>query len=121
MRVKDVIDYIGEIKPHSYSEKTLTQWISECEGMVQNHILLWAPVEQFSYAWPEDAETVLLVDPPYDKLYPAYLSAQIDYANGEYNKYHNSMQMFNSHYSEFMRWFATAYRPADTNIERGDF
>lgn len=120
MRVKEVIEYIGEIKPHPYSEKILTQWLSDCEGMVQNQVFLLAPVEQFRYEWPADEDTVLLVDSPYDKLYPSYLSAMIDYANGEYNKYQNTMQMFNSNFSEFMRWFATMYRPADTDTERSE-
>ena len=51
------------------------------------------------------------------KLYAPYLEAKIDYANGEYNKYQNSMQMFNSFWGEFMRWFARVYRPADTHLE----
>lgn len=120
MRVKDVLEYIDEIKPHPYSEKILTRWLSDCEGMVQTQVMLLAPVEQFTYSYPEDEETVLLVNPPFDKLYPSYLSAMIDYANGEYNKYANTMQMFNSEFSEFMRWFANTYRPADTDTERSE-
>ena len=54
---------------------------------------------------------------PHDKIYWAYLTAMIDFANGEYNKYQNTMQMFNSFFGEFMRWFALNYRPADTHEE----
>ena len=39
------------------------------------------------------------------------LSEQIDLFSG------NSMQMFNSFWSEFCRWFALVYRPADTHCE----
>ena len=49
--------------------------------------------------------------------YAPYLEAKIDYANGEYEKYQNSMQMFNSFWGEFLRWFALVYRPADTHGE----
>ena len=31
--------------------------------------------------------------------------------------YQNTMQMFNSFFGEFMRWFALNYRPADTHEE----
>lgn len=60
----------------------------------------------------------LLVNPPHDKLYRSYLTAMIDYANGEYDKYQNTMQMFNEHYNEFVRWFMINYRPAYTHRRR---
>lgn len=60
----------------------------------------------------------LLVNPPHDKLYRAYLTAMIDYANGEYDKYGNTMQMFNQYYNEFVRWFMVNYRPAYTHGRR---
>ena len=55
----------------------------------------------------------LLAEPPHHKLYPEYIIARIDYANGEYDKYQNTMAMFNAFWGEFSRWFARTYRPAD--------
>lgn len=60
---------------------------------------------------------ISMVQPPHDKLYPAYLEARVDYANGEYEKYQNTMQMFNAFFGEFIRWFALTYSPADTHGE----
>ena len=57
--------------------------------------------------------SILLVEPPHCKIYPEYIMARIDYANGEYDKYANTMQMFNAFWGEFSRWFARMYRPAD--------
>lgn len=57
--------------------------------------------------------TQLLVRFPHDKIYAAYVIAQIDFANGEYNKYENSLRMFNSYWGEYCRWFSRTYRPAD--------
>ena len=56
---------------------------------------------------------VLAVRPPHDKLYSAYLTAMIDFGNGEYNKYQNSMQLFNLAFGEYARWYADHFRPAD--------
>ncbi len=120
MKVKEALEFVDGIKPHPYTPEQLTRWLNNCEGMVQSQVFLWAPAELIQYAWPEDEETELLVSPPHDKLYPSYLCATIDFANGEYGKYENSMQMFNAEFSEFMRWFAETYRPADTNLERKD-
>ena len=63
------------------------------------------------YVYPEDLETELLVGPPHDDIYTLYLQAKIDEANGEYNKYSNTMQIYNEYYGTFLRWFCGLYDP----------
>lgn len=118
MKVGKAIEFVDAIKPNAFTEAQKTKWLSDCEGMVQTQVLLFAPAEVIFYAWPEDKEIEMLVQPPHDKLYLSYLCALIDFANGEYDRYQNSMQVFNAEFSEFVRWFARTYRPADTNTER---
>lgn len=113
MTLSDVISSVDEIKPNAFSNETKTKWLNEVEGMVQTEIFLMTTVGCIQYDYEKDKDTVLLVNPPHDKLYVPYLEAKIDYANGEYEKYQNTMQMFNSFYSEFMRWYALMWRPAD--------
>ena len=120
MRLKELLEFVDGIKPNAYAEIQKTKWVNDCEGMVQTQVFLLAPEEITGYGWPEDEDAELLVSPPHDKLYLSYLYAMIDFANGEYGKYQNSMQMFNAEFSEFMRWFANMYRPADTNLEKED-
>ena len=117
MTVSQVIRIVDDIKPNAFTNETKTAWLNEVEGMVQTQVLLLAPEEIIAYTYDADGDRELLVHPPHDKLYPAYLEARIDYANGEYNKYQNTMQMFNAFFEEFMRWFALTYRPADTHGE----
>lgn len=113
MVLKDLIDYVDEIKPNAFSDNTKTAWVNEAEGLVQTEVFLWASEQIITYDYETDKDKTLLVKPPHDKLYWAYLAAMIDFANGEYNKYQNTMQLFNSYFGEFMRWFALRYRPAD--------
>ena len=117
MTLAQLIERVDEGKPNAFSNDTKTAWVNEVEGMVQTQVFLFAPETIISYAYEADKNTELLVNPPHDKLYAPYLEAKIDYANGEYEKYNNSMQMFNSFWSEFCRWFALVYRPADTHCE----
>lgn len=117
MTLSDVILRVDEIKPNAFTNEAKTAWLNEVEGMVQTEVFLWAPEQIIVYDYAENKDTRLLVEPPHDKIYWAYLTAMIDFANGEYNKYQNTMQMFNSFFGEFMRWFATNYRPADTHEE----
>jgi len=113
--LKSVIEYVDSVKPNAFTNAVKTAWVNECEGLVQTEVLLRAIDEVEEYTWAEDQDTELLVRPPHDKLYRAYLTAMVDFANGEYNRYANTMEMFNAHFGEFQRWFAHVYRPADTH------
>lgn len=113
MILRNLLDYVDDIKPNAFSNETKTAWINEVEGMVQTEVMLLAIEDVVTYTYAEHANTELLAKPPHDKIYGAYLCAMIDFANGEYNKYSNTMQMFNAYYGEYMRWYAQRYRPAD--------
>ena len=120
MKLSDVIARVDDIKPNAFTDATKTAWINECEGLVQTEVMLIAAEDVIQYDYDADAQTELLVRPPHDKIYWAYLSALIDFANGEYNKYQNTMQLFNNYFGEYMRWYALRYRPADGEaIEKG--
>lgn len=69
----------------------------------------------------DGSEFELLVSPPHDKIYWVYLSALIDFGNGEYNKYENTMQMFNAYFGEYLRWYATRYRPSAHKAEKDGY
>lgn len=117
MTLSQVIAMTDEIKPNAFSNETKTAWVNEVEGMVQTEIFLLAPIEIIQYDYAADKDKQLLVYPPHDKLYGPYLQARIDFANGEYDKYTNTMQLFNSFWGEFMRWYADIYAPADAHLE----
>lgn len=80
----------------------------------------WDGTEWEETTLRDDKYRELLVSPPHSKVYWTYLTAMIDYANGEYDKYNNTRTMYNEDMGEFMRWFATVYRPADTHGEGYD-
>ena len=117
MTLAQIIEQVDEIKPNAFSDDAKTIWINEAEGLVQTEVFLFNTVDVVQYNYAEDKDKPLLVDPPHDKLYRAYLSAMIDFANGEYDKYQNSMQVFNAHFGEFQRWYANVYQPADAHME----
>lgn len=54
---------------------------------------------------------------PFDRLYMYYIIAQMDYMNGDYNKFANDNERFESAYDEFARWWQRNYR---TNKEGYD-
>ena len=119
MKIKEVIRRTDLAKPNAFEEELKFLWLTALEGQIAADVFLMAPAEteQFDYSYPDGLDMELLVKPPYDELYVLYLEAKIDAENGEYNKYQNTMQMFNNSFGEFMRWFANNYRPADTHEE----
>nr|DAW52984.1 MAG TPA: hypothetical protein [Caudoviricetes sp.] len=117
MTIQEAITYANAVKPNAFDNDTLTRWLNEVEGMVQTQVLLLRTEAIITYTYEKDANTTMLVRPPHDKLYPAYLEARIDFANGEYERYQNTYQLFNSFFKEFARWYATNYNPAEAYEE----
>ena len=52
-----------------------------------------------------DMDTELLVGPPFDSLYLRWLEAQIDYHNGEYDKFNAAILLFNTAWREFENYY----------------
>jgi len=106
MKIQEALQWVDEVKPNAFSAAVKTGWLAA-------DVFLMAPAElaQFRYAWPADKDRPLLVAPPHDDIYTAWLQAKIDEANGEYNKYQNTMQLYNEAYGSFLRWFCQLYDP----------
>jgi hypothetical protein len=47
---------------------------------------------------------------PHDKLYYLYVIAMMDFANHEYDKYANDMEVYNAAYDDFAKWWQRKYR-----------
>lgn len=58
-----------------------------------------------------------IVPYPYDEIYYLYMIARADFDNGEYDKYDNTMQMFNNKYAAFRKWFTTHYCKQDGTLK----
>lgn len=118
MKLREVIELADDMKPNAFSNRVKVLWLNALEGRIAADVLLLAPeeVRGLSYRYPEDLDTELLITPPHDDLYLLWLQAKIDEANGEYDKYQNTMQIYNEYYGNFLRWFASLYDPAQGYI-----
>lgn len=116
MKISELLAFVDSVKPNAFPASSKVAWLNEVEGMVWCDVMLLSPLEFKAYTYDEstgEGDCELLVYAPHNKLYNVYLSAMIDFYNGEYDKYQNSITMFNSHFGEYMRWYAMHYRPAD--------
>lgn len=119
MTVQEAIEHADLVKPNAFDLQVKAAWLNTLEGRIAAEVFLMAATEfrLFHYRWPEDAGRQMLVQPPFDEIYPLWLQARIDQANGEYDKYVNTMQIYNEQYNGFVRWFAQVYEPAQGYIK----
>lgn len=124
MTLNDCISEIKAIEPSAYSDQQLARWVMRADDSIATVIYLMQPEDvsrpdltanSGDYSFP------LLAPSPFDKLYPLYLHAMIHYANSEYDRYQNDMELYNEAYGEFARWFAAEYEPALTADRRAWF
>lgn len=119
--IKEIIQRVDDVKPNCFPESIKLRWISLLDGKVAEGVYLLDALEarSLTYQYPEDLQHEPLIDFPYDDLYDLWLQAKIDFENGEYSKYQNTMEMFNSHYYDFVRWMAETYDPAQGGNRMG--
>ena len=116
--IRNVISYVDAIKPNAFDEGVKVQWVNEVEGYIQTEVMMLALADTVQYDPDVHMDTVLLVKPPHDKLYPLYLCALVDFANGEYDKYNNTMQLYNKFLGEYIKWYTRVFHPADGGCVR---
>ena len=114
MTIIEAINYIDSIKPNNYSQSDKLRWLSKLDARIKEEVIDThedPKVTETPMYDDSSFDAELLAPHPYDEIYPLWLEAQIDYANGEYTKYNNSMSMFNYSYSSFERWYNRKHMP----------
>ena len=105
MTINEAITKIDNLKSNTYTPTDKIGWLSRVDAMVKRNIIDTHEggdgITFNGYTDNTDPGTMLFVPEPYDELYLRYLEAQIDYANGEYAKYNNSILMFNTAYEAY--------------------
>jgi hypothetical protein len=121
MTIMDALYRIDELKPNSYSQPEKIKWLSSLDGVIKSEIIdTHEGGEDIVFSgYTEDAElnTVLLVPAPYDDIYLRWLEAQIDYNNGEYGKYNNSLVAYNDAYDLYQRHYNRTHMPKGTKFK----
>jgi hypothetical protein len=70
------------------------------------------------YSVDVDQQTDLLAPAPFDEMYIYWLKAQIDLANGEYNRYNVEITMFNTEWQEYINDYNRHHMPKTAGAGR---
>jgi hypothetical protein len=108
MTMNKVIEQIDRLKPNVYTDEDKYRWINTLEGLVCREVL---QRDEPSYNLPDDADSPLLVEHPFDDLYGLYVASMIDFHNREYDNYNNTALMFQQRYDQYKVWYIQTHAP----------
>ena len=115
MKIIEAINQIDALKHNTYSQTDKVNWLSRVDHMIKRHIIdTHEGAEEVSFTGYDDTtdlQTELLAPAPYDDLYLRWMEAMIDYHNGEYGKYNNAVEMFNTSYESYQRYYNRTHMP----------
>lgn len=121
MTINEAITKIDSLKHNTYAIEDKLDWLSRLDSMVKRLIIdTHEGAEEITFSGYDestDPETVLLVPEPYDEVYLRWMEAQIDYHNGEYDKYNNSITMFNASYGSYQNYYNRMHMPISTSMK----
>jgi hypothetical protein len=109
MTIIEAINRVDALKRNTYTQSNKVEWLSRLDGMVKKFIIdTHIGAENVTFTGYDDStglNTELLVPEPFDEVYLRWVEAQIDYHNGEYEKYNNSIDMFNTAYQSYQNYY----------------
>lgn len=115
MDIMGAISHIDTVKPNRYSQTEKIKWLSTLDGIVKAEIIdTHEGGENVTFKGYDEMTALsqeLLIPHPYDKVYIHWLESQIDYANGEYDKYDNSYAMYNVAYTAYKKHYNRTHKP----------
>ena len=114
MKIIEAITRIDSLKHNTYTQNNKVAWLSEVELDVVNNVINTHEGDEITFSGYDDStdlQTELLIPAPYDKVYLLWMEAQIDYYNGEYEKYNNAADLFNTAYNDFKNYYNRTHKP----------
>lgn len=112
MTAAEAIARLDELKPNGFSYEQKLGWLAALDGTVKREIHdRHEGAEDRELPGRYEAGTVLLVPFPYEEIYLRYMEAQIDYANGEYERFNNSSAMYAAAWSAYERFYNRSHMP----------
>lgn len=115
MTLREAIARADALRPNGFSYAQKLAWLSALDGAVTAEVINtheggeWVQYTEYTESTPP--ETVLLIPPPYDEAYLRHLEAQMDYANGEFDRYNNSNAMYSAVYGAFVSFYNRTHMP----------
>lgn len=120
MTVLEALTMIRELKRSQYRDEVLTGWLSELDGKLWQEVVSGCENAgerpPLPYSIERDEERELLAAFPHEGMYMTWLSAKIDWQNGEYDRYNNALMMFEAQLAEFAGAWIRSHKPLEKGV-----
>ena len=121
MTIIEAINTIDNLKHNTYSQHDKVAWLSRLDSMIKRLIIDTheggEDVAFTGYDGNGDLNVEMLVPAPFDEVYLRWLEAQIDYTNGEYDKYNNSILMYQAAYDGYANYYNRNHMPKGSKVK----
>lgn len=120
MTIAEMITRVNGVKPNSISSDLKISWMVELSKKIKEEVIdthekkeeqQLYHIYQLFESNELNGESKLDIPDSHLDVYEYYLQAKIDYQNSDYDRYQNSMIMFNSAYSDYRKWYNRNYMP----------
>lgn len=120
MTILEAIDRVDNLKFNSYDNSDKVAWLSRLDNSIKNTIIDTheggEAIVFTGYDDSTDMNTVLLVPAPFDEVYLRWLEAQIDYHNGEFDKFNASIIMYNTAFDAYANFYKRNHMPRNRGV-----
>ena len=107
--INKVIEQVDGVKLNTFDTEAKFNWLADLDGQIAR--LVMQQDEPVTYQYPKDMDKTLLVGAPFEGIYAAYLEAQIDLHNREYDHYNQTAMVYATILDEFKRWYIRENMP----------
>lgn len=115
MKIIEAIQELDSLKFNTYTQEDKVKWLSRLDMMIKKQIIdTHEGGEKISfqgYTADTPMDTVLLAESPHDDIYLRWMEAQIDYHNGEYDKYNNAIILFKAAFEDYAAYYNQTHKP----------
>ena len=115
MTILEALSRVDALKFNTYTASEKVAWLSNLDSAVKNLIIdNHEGGEAISFTgYDENTEmnTVLLVPAPFDEIYLRWMESQINYHNGELEKYNASIIMYNTAFDAYANFYKRNHMP----------
>ena len=120
MTIREVIQYVDAAKHNTCTREEKRSWLSRLDQLIHTRIhanYQGAQGPPPGYHPDTDMDTALLLVAPWDEMYLRYLEMQIDYLNGEIDRYNNSAALFDALFQGYAAWYHRNHMPKSSSFQ----
>ncbi|MBR3963877.1 MAG: hypothetical protein IKJ80_00530 [Clostridia bacterium] len=115
MTIAKVLERIDSLVQNTYTAQDKIAWLSRLDAMIKKTVIdthEGAEITTFEgYDDRTDKNTELIVPEPYDDIYLYWLESQINYYNGEYDRYNTTLLMYQAALEAFGDYYRRDHMP----------